>query len=182
MPLNAKPKKVRGHIPSECVLSFTVRFATHASRTIGSPLAATLGDTLRAPIHVPSYSLLLLYVSRYWGLCLFVFCTQHSNARFDSSLQTDKEQNLWAITDTGRDYLEEEKQLTVSQTLSQGQHRNHSKRDYLYSLVNRIVNRKKQAILARSRRDWQLVRLSKKSRKGELASLWHSWGTAVSQN
>ena len=30
--------------------------------------------------------------------------------------------------------------------------------------------------------DWQLVRLSKKSRKGELASLWHSWGTAVSQN
>jgi len=29
-------------------------------------------------------------------------------------LQTDKEQNLWAITDTGRDYLEEHKQLTES--------------------------------------------------------------------
>ena len=48
--------------------------------------------------------------------------------------------------------------------------------------MNRKKDRKKQAILARSRRDWQSVRLLKKSRKGELASLWHSWGTAVSQN
>ena len=27
------------------------------------------------------------------------------------AVQTDKEQNLWAVTDTGRDYLEEHKQL-----------------------------------------------------------------------
>ena len=30
------------------------------------------------------------------------------------AVQTDKEQNLWAVTDTGRDYLEEHKQLTES--------------------------------------------------------------------
>ena len=32
----------------------------------------------------------------------------------------DEEQNLWAITDTGRDSLEEQTQTTVSQTPSQG--------------------------------------------------------------
>ena len=30
------------------------------------------------------------------------------------AVQTDKERNLWAVTDTGRDYLEEHKQLTES--------------------------------------------------------------------
>ena len=34
------------------------------------------------------------------------------------AVQTDKEQNLWAVTDTGRDYLEEHKQLTESVTES----------------------------------------------------------------
>jgi len=33
---------------------------------------------------------------------------------------TDKEQNLWAVTEIGQDYIEEQNQLTVSQTLSQG--------------------------------------------------------------
>ena len=32
------------------------------------------------------------------------------------AVQTDKDQNLWAVTDAGRDYLEEQKQPTVSQT------------------------------------------------------------------
>jgi len=38
----------------------------------------------------------------------------------DLAVQTDKEQNLWAVTDTGRDYLEEHNQPTVPQTPSRG--------------------------------------------------------------
>ena len=40
------------------------------------------------------------------------------------AVQTDKDQNLWAVTETGPNHLEKHRQLTESVTLSQGQHRN----------------------------------------------------------